>query len=363
MLRSRVCGNSKESTNVFARPVDPVAARGYDYRLAMMNEAIYSKPLRLARLDARDVVRAGLIGTMVALAFALFHFQGNTTDIRWFGRSALIWMVDRWGDSTLGSGDYSHGWLIPLVSLWVVWSKRRELATAPKAQSRMGLAVVVAALLLHWLGAKAQQTRMSLMGLVLLIWGVPFHVYGWQVAKILIFPCAYLIFCIPLNFLDSLTFPLRMFATASAAVILNGLGIAVERSGSIIQSIPPGAYTFGVEEACSGIRSLLALTAIAAAYAYMSQKTLAKKWILFLSSIPIAIIVNTLRVTSVVVIAEFFGSKFAGGTYHDASGYAFFLAVSMALLMLVDSLLKRNYSEIRTRWKHALFVPTPTSSP
>ena len=255
--------------------------------------SIWSERWRLAALSRDELVRLALTAAMVGVAFILFHLQGNTTDVRAYGQSALLWMIQRWNDA---GGDLSHGYLIPFVSLGILWFKRREFTSLPKQQSRAGLAVIVLALLLHWLGAKAQQTRLSLAGLLLLIWGVPFYFHGWPVARLLLFPCAYLAFCIPLNFLDSMTFPLRILVTVAATGLLNGLGIEAQRSGSAIYSTAAGGFNFDVADPCSGLRSLLAMTALTAVYAYLTQKTLVKQWILFLSSIP-AIIGNIARIT------------------------------------------------------------------
>ncbi|HMP75872.1 MAG TPA: exosortase/archaeosortase family protein [Kiritimatiellia bacterium] len=321
-----------------------------------MDARIWSERWRLAALGREDLIRIGLASVMVALVFVLFHFQGNTTDVRAFGRSALAWMIERWDDDD-GTGDYSHGWLVPFVSGAIIWMKRREIAAAPKAVSQVGLAIVVTALLFHWLGAKAQQTRLSLFGLVLLIWAIPFYFYGWRVAKLIIFPCSYLIFCIPLNFLDSLTFPLRIFATILSTAMLNGLGIAAERSGSAIYSMAAGGFSFDVADPCSGIRSLLALTALTAVYAYFTQHTLLRKWLLFLSSIPLAIIGNIARIVVVAIVAEAFGEQLALGLFHDYSGYVVF-SVAIGLMLGVGALLNMNFQEIRERWKHVLLSPT-----
>jgi exosortase len=326
--------------------------------MSPFTEAVYSERFRLAKLKPEDWVRAALVAVIAAMTIVLFHFQGNTTDIRAFGRSALGWMVDRWQDSQL---DYSHGFLIPMVSIGILWWKRDEIAAAPKTVSRIGLAIVVMALLTHWLGAKAQQTRLSLFGLVLLIWGVPFYFYGWALARLLVFPCAYLIFCIPLNFLDSLTFPLRILATVVATAMLNGLGIPAERSGSAIHSLAAGGFNFDVADPCSGIRSLMAMTALTAVYAYLTQRTLARQWILFLASIPLAIIGNIARIVTVALVAEAFGEKMAMGIYHDYSGYVVF-AVAIMCMVGVGSLLNSDFREMRDRWKYALFGRTSTSS-
>lgn len=314
---------------------------------------VWNERWRLATLSRDDLIRIGLFTVMIGLVFVMFHLQGNTTDVTAFGRSAILWMVDRWND---GGGDFSHGWLIPFVSIGILWFKRRQLADVPKQESRLGLAVVVLALLAHWLGAKAQQTRLSLFGLILLIWGIPFYLYGKEVAKLLMFPCAYLSFCVPLNFLDSLTFPLRIFVTVAATGILNGLGIAAERSGSAIHSLAAGGFSFDVADPCSGLRSLLAMTALTAVYAYLTQKTLLKKWILFLSSIPLAIIGNMARITTVALVAEAFGEKLALGLYHDYSGYVVF-SVAIGLMVALGSALNMNFMELRERWKYAVTNP------
>jgi exosortase len=322
-----------------------------------MDNRIWNERWRMAALNRDDYVRAGLAATIVAMIFALFHFQGNTVEVNMFGRSALLWMTERWQDSISYGGDYSHGWLIPLVTGYILWLKRHELAAAPKSVSHVGLALVVTALLFHWLGAKGQQTRFSLLGLVILIWAIPFYLYGWRVAKLLVFPCSYLIFCIPLNFLDSLTFPLRIFATVISTALLNGLGIAAERSGSAIYSQAAGGFSFDVADPCSGIKSLLALTALTAVYAYFTQRTWWKKWLLFLSSIPLAIIGNIARITTVAIVAEAFGEKLALGLYHDYSGYVVF-SVAIALMIALGSLLNLNFAELRERWKRTLLNPT-----
>lgn len=319
---------------------------------------IWNERWKLTRLTRDDLVKAGVWAVIVGLLFALFHLQGNTTDIRAFGRSALLWMVERWDDESGGS-DYSHGWLIPFAVLAVLWYKRHDLAAAPRQVCRAGLAVVAAGLLLHWLGAKAQQTRMSLGGLLVVLWGLPYYFCGWAVARQLLFPVAYLGFCIPLNFLDSLTFPLRMFAATVSTVLLNGFGIAAERSGSAIYSSAAGGFSFDVADPCSGIRSLVAMAALTAIYAHMTQRTWLKQWILFLSAIPLAIIGNIARITAVALTAEAFGEEIALRIVHDYSGYIVF-GVGIVLMIAIGELLHTNFREMKQRWKYALLSPTST---
>jgi len=316
------------------------------------NKGIWSERWRLAALSQEELIRLGLVSLMLGLIYLIFNFQGNTTNVDFYTRSALTWMARRWNDG----GDFSHGWLIPFVSIFVVWYKRRELAAATKNVSRVGLTILIIGLLLHWVGAKAQQTRLSLFGLIVILWGMPFYFYGWQVAKTLIFPASYLIFCIPLNFLDSITFPLRIFVTVVSVSILNGLGIAVIRTGSAIRSAT-GLFELDVADPCSGLRSLLAMTALTAVYAFLTQKTLLKKWILFLASIPLAIIGNMARITTIGLMAQAFGQKFATGLYHDYSGYIVF-SVAIGLMVGLGGFLNMNLRETWKKWKLKLLDPT-----
>lgn len=308
-------------------------------------------------LRREDVVRAGLVALILALLFVLFHLQGNTTEVLAFGRSALTWMVTRWSDAFFVGADYSHGWLIPMAAAWLVWRRRKELAAVPKSVAAAGLAVVVFGLLCHWLGAKAQQTRLSLFGLGLLIWGIPYYLCGREVAKILLFPCAYLMLCIPLNFLDSLTFPLRLFATTVSVGLLNGLGLAMQQNGTAIFA-SDGDFSLDVADPCSGIRSLMALTAITAVYGYLTQPTTARKWLLFLSSVPLAIIGNIARIVIIALAREAFGPEVAS-KIHDYSGYLVF-AVAVLCMLALGNLMRADFKVVVNRWKRELLSPTPS---
>jgi exosortase len=323
---------------------------------------IWSERWRLAALSEAELIRIGLFSLMMGMIFVLFHFQGNTIQVDVYTQSAFGWMLNYWNSTVAFHGaDYSHGYLIPLVSIAVIWVKRNEIAAAPKSISRIGLAVIIAALLLHWLGAKAQQTRLSLFALIMLSWGIPFYFYGWQVAKRLIFPCSYLIFCIPLNFLDVISFPLRIFAASASTGLLNGLGIEAHRVGSAIYSGAGGGFNFDVADPCSGIRSLLAMTALTAVYAYFTQKTLIKQWLLFLFAIPLAIIGNMARITTIALVAQAFGERLALTLYHDYSGYVVF-AVAIGFMVAIGSALNIHYRQVWEQWKQNNLSPSPSLS-
>lgn len=332
---------------------------------------IWSEKWRLASLTREELIHAAVGALIVGALFILFHALGNTADVKLYGRSTLLWMIGRWNDGglTLGAADYSHGWLIPIVSLCVIWWKRQALMQAPKAPSRMGLAVVMVALFLHWFGAKAQLPRLSLVALVALIWGIPFYLYGRQVAKLLLFPCAYLFFCIPINFLDSLTLPLRVYMTTATHVILTGLGFAIVQSGTALHSVismnapvllhPDNIkYSLEIADPCSGVRSLTAMVAITAIYGYLTQRTLLRKWILFLSAVPLALLGNMIRILTVSLVSEAFGGNVGAGIYHDFAGYLIFMAITIPLMILLGQALDADWKTSCQRWKETLLSPT-----
>jgi len=316
---------------------------------------MWSDRWRLGALERPELIQIGLVSAVIGLVFLMFHMLGNTVE-EVGSRSAFQWMFARWQDSISFGADYSHGYIIPFVSIGILWFKRKEIFSVEKKVDAHGLAVVLGALLLHWLGAKMQQTRLSLMSLVLLIWGVPFYLFGWQLAKKLIFPFSYLLFCVPLNFLDIIAFPLRMLSTKMAVGMLGGLGIEASRFGTaiLIPSMPTG---MDVADPCSGLRSLLAMTALTAVYAYFTQRTLVRQWILFSASIPLAVIGNISRIVTIAVVSEAVGGKVALGLYHDYSSFILF-AASITMMVLFAGLLNLNFSEVRQKWNSVLLHHT-----
>jgi exosortase len=140
-----------------------------------------------------------------------------------------------------------------------------------------------------------------------------------------------------------------MFSTSVAAALLNGIGIAVRRSGTIVHAMEERGVDFNVADPCSGLRSLLAMMALVSAYAYLTQRTPARKWALFLLSIPIAMAGNTLRIVTVAVVGRFAGREMALRLYHDYSGYVVF-AVCVSLMVTFGVALSRFRMEVMRAW-------------
>ena len=296
----------------------------------------------------RPVAAEALLwGAIAAGLFYLYGVSGNAQSTASQGHSAMLWMARRWSGS---GGDMSHGWLIPLAAAYVVWRRREALRAAPRRACLWGAVLIAACLLLHWFGFRAQLTRLSLLSLIGLLWSIPLYFYGWAVARQLVFPCAYLLFCIPLSFLDGLTVPLRALMSSITTGLLNGLGIPAVRVGTTIESMAAGGFKFDVADPCSGLRSLLALSALTALYAALTQRGLLRQWLLFLAAVPAAVAGNVARILTVAIVAQLFGQELAGGFYHDYSGYIVFIVAVLAILGL-GRLLR---ADMRGKWRDVM---------
>ncbi len=239
--------------------------------------------------------------------------------------------------------DMSHGWVVPFVSLYVLWVQRKAFRAAAGLPSWRGGAWVFLFMLVAWFGGRGGQARLEQVSLIGLIWAVPYALWGKGVARLMLFPAGFLVFTIPVSsFLDFFTIHLRILASSLATGILNGFGLSIERSGTALFSRVPGAeFNVDVADPCSGIRSLFAMMALTAAYAYFTQKTLLRKWALFACSIPLAMIGNIFRIFSICLVATWVGQDVATGYYHDYSGYVVFL-VGVLLMIQAGNLIERS---------------------
>lgn len=280
------------------------------------------------------------IGLWLAMAGAiafLYAVMGNTDQPAANGASAIEWLLVRWNWS---GADMSHAWIIPFVSIWAVWQQRARLLGAFRQRDIRGLLIVGAGILLYLVGLRVQQTRIVLASAILLSFGVPFYIFGWAVARCLVFPCGYLVFCLPFTFLDDLTLPLRLIGTTVSAAVLNGFGIPVLRVGTALHVNAGEVFSLDVAHPCSGLRYLLAMVALTSAYAYFTQHGWIRRLILGLASVPLAIIGNIARILLIAVVGVWFGKDIAVGLYHDYSGYVVF-GVATVLMMWIGGMLWR----------------------
>lgn len=226
--------------------------------------------------------------------------------------------------------DYSHGLVCMPLALGLAFTRRRMLAGTARAPEALGLAVALASLLIlvvGRLGAELFLTRLSLVGL--LAGGVIF-VLGWRHLRILAFPFVLLLLSIPLPAIvvNEVTFPLQLVASASAETVLNAASIPVLRDGNVL--VLPNA-TLQVAEACSGIRSLVALLAAAVIGARLADPRNGVRAAILLLAVPVAVLMNGVRVVATAAGTYWFEAGIAQGTAHDLMGLATF-AFAVTLL-------------------------------
>ena len=237
-------------------------------------------------------------------------------------RTTLIWMYNRYMSA---DSYYSHGFLIPVVSLYFIYQLKDSLVKIQPEGSLWGLALVLFALLLHLLGTMLYVFSISGFSIFFLATGVTLFLFGQKITRTIWFPLAYLIFMFPLPMavVELFSFPMKVFATASGVSIIRMLGIPIYHEGFNIY-IPAGHLLVG--NPCSGLRSLIAFLAIGAIFAYLVPISNLKKWTLFLFSIPVALFSNILRISVLILISNYWGVEAAAPEtlFHTGSGHSGF---------------------------------------
>ena len=259
------------------------------------------------------------------------------TFVYFFGRAHLfttgrlstwMWAWQAWTPET----NYEHAKIIPLIVAFLIWYDRDKLKKAPLASSRWGWVFIAFGLFLFVAGARTLQARLTLTALPVLLFGIVLYVWGKSVARVLLFPIAFLFFMVPLNFLTQSTFRLQFLETGIASAVCNLIGVHVDTIGTVVNSTD-NAFHFQVDEGCSGIRSLMAIAMFSAIYGHFTLDRFWKKVALFAGSLLFAIIGNAGRLISVFVVGRFFGQDLAGGPYHAVSGFISFACAFIAMVL------------------------------
>jgi exosortase len=247
----------------------------------------------------------------------------------------LRWMVNSW----LSSDYYSHGFLVPLVAAFFIWTKREHFHK--REPSFIGIFWLIAGAALYISGFIWQVRLLGALSLILVLVGLIFSIWGIHLARALVFPLVFLIFMIPFQFIQDLATQLQYLSVNWAAWITKVAGLPIQTSGSEIYL---GNITFTVGIVCSGINTLVALMALVAVYAYILKGALYQRAGLFILAFPIAIGANILRIASIIAVAYYSNVETATGWYHDLSSPLFFF-LAFGVLVLVGRVmrLKINY--------------------
>ena len=241
----------------------------------------------------------------------------------------VIQMVVQWWQDP----DYGHGFVVPLFVGYVVYQRRHELRQVPLEPSNLGFPVMLGATVLFLAGTLGAELFVSRSSLLFLFGGMILFFAGWKMLRAVAFPLAFLVLMIPLPALiyNQVTFPLQFLASRLASDSLELVGIPVLREGNVL--VLPN-YSLEVVEACSGIRSLMSLIALAAGYGYFVEQRLWARITLVVLMLPIAVASNALRVVGAGVVTYFWGPQYAEGFFHFFQGWLIFISAVACMLFV-----------------------------
>ncbi len=270
-------------------------------------------------------------------------------------------LAARW----LNDGNWSHGWLIPAFSLYLLAARREELLRSRPRPNYLGAVVLGLSLAAYfvsaWWAQMAYPQALSMVGAIL---GLTLLMGGWGVIRVAWFPILFLLFAIPLprSIYVELTMPLRHLASmaAAAAMPLLAPGLHTEAQTVVIDYVRPGmpAGTLNVEEACSGMRLMMAFVTLGVAMAYLGDRPLWQRIVMVLSCVPVAVLCNSVRVTSTGLLYIFGDTEsnflhsvgieklgdLAKGTAHQLLGILM-LVIALGLFALIGYVLSHLFVE------------------
>lgn len=289
-----------------------------------------------------------LLGIIAVIGYFYFNVKAFLS----LSQTAAEWIAASWNPEN----DQEHCWAIIPVSIFLVLLRWRDLKAAPKTPANSGLWFIMAGILTFVVGVRCIEGRFTIFALPLLGYGIARYLFGAAVARIVLFPCVFLLFMVPIGVVVQGTVELQV-QTAKVIHHLSSLfGIPIAVEGAKITSLDGRFEPLEVAGGCSGIRSLMAMLTLSALYAYFVMRTPLRGMILFGLSLGFAVLGNFARVFSVVLFARFIDPKTATGLYHDYSGFVFF-PVAVLAMVGVGNLLNRDWGRAWKRWN----TPTPTT--
>jgi len=283
-----------------------------------------------------------VLGIVVVLCgFVLFQFFGNSTRGLLETRSMFRWWVSDWFNF---EGETTHGPLIFILSGWILW---RNLKNAtPRVTPSMlllGSVLIFGGLTLHFVGYLVQQTRLSIFGFLFFLNGAAYILGGKRWGRAMTFPCLLMVFSVHWNVIShEIGFVLRLWVVKVSYFLTGTMGIDVLRSGTQLFSAD-GSYQYDVAAACSGIRSLVALSSLSLVLGYLNFHGFWRRLLILVLALPYAFVGNVLRILAIILAAEWFGQK-AGTVVHEWFGFLIFLIV-LGLCLLTVSFLQKYLPE------------------
>ncbi len=233
--------------------------------------------------------------------------------------------------------DYSHGYFVPFIVGYMVYWKRGELQGMACEPNDWGIFLLLIGLIQLVLGIIGAEHFLQSTSMIVVALGIVLFLAGVKMTRVLMAPVLYLMFMIPLPAIiwNNFAFSLRLAASKIAVACMHAMGMTILCEGNFIY-LPTASLE--VVDACSGMRSLVSLMALGALFAFISSHSVWKKWALFISAIPIAIVSNIMRLIIAVVMVQAYGEDAALGATHTFSGIIVFF-IGLVLLLVVNKML------------------------
>jgi len=284
-----------------------------------------------------------VIGASLAVALIVYH-------------ACLLRMADGW----FTRDEYSHGVLIPIIAAFLVWQRKPELEQVRFTGSWAGVAMIVGGCLLKVVGDVGTFMILQQYALLITLYGFVLALTGWQVFRLLWVPLLILLFMIPLPefVLQNFSSQLQLISSQFGVLFIRAFDISVFVEGNVIDL---GGYKLQVAEACDGLRYLFPLMTLGFLMAYFFKVATWKRIVLFLSSIPLTIFMNSLRIGMIGIMVEHYGISMAEGFVHEFQGWALFMA-SAALLLFEMVVLARIGKDARP-WRDVFGLQFPEPAP
>lgn len=270
--------------------------------------------------------------------------------LAWAYWPAFQEMMDRWSTDPR----YSHGYLVPLFAVYLLWLRREMAPTPPQRPQWAGLGLLVLGLGLSLVGSRFFYSYFIAIGLLPAIAGVCVLLGGWAALHWAWPAIFFLIFMVPLPYRAemALGYPLQWVATTASTYILQTFGLAAVAEGYTIAL--PGGVKIGVVEACNGLGMLMMFAAFAAAVVLVVQRPVLDKIVILLSAVPIALAANIIRITVTGLLEVTAGSAVAHAVYHDLAGW---LMMPLALAILWFELWLLNHLLVESQAQPAPLAP------
>lgn len=255
--------------------------------------------------------------------------------------------------------EYSHAYMLPFIALFLIWQKKDRLEQIPFQGSWAGLLVALAGIALFFAGDLATLYTVVQYAFLVVFAGLVLSFMGWRSFKIIWVPLLILLFMVPLpNFLfNNLSAQLQLISSQLGVAVIRAVGISVYLEGNVIDL---GSFKLQVVEACSGLRYLFPLMTLGFIAAYFFKGAFWKRAVIFLSSLPITVFMNSLRIGVIGVTVDNWGPAMAEGFLHDFEGWVVFMACTFVLVFEMWLLAKIGKDKLPLREAFGLEFPAPS---